>query len=218
MKKLHYILVLSIIFTGYLFSQTEENETIKVDTFTKVDTVVVEQQEKKDFEKYDFYNDYLSNLPKTNDTPAIDSKKTGIFSARFGSVIANNAISFTLDIPIIDTINFAVKYFKVGLGFENGDLISGFGLGLGYVASRSDNVILRFNIYPSLGFSKGTYVINDRIKEKTDTRFGLNLGGDIILWKVFSVGLDFFTFNKYYRNQRNNAVLFTVGLGWAKLY
>jgi hypothetical protein len=41
MKKLHYILVLSLIFTAYLFSQTEENEIIKTDTVIKIDTIIV---------------------------------------------------------------------------------------------------------------------------------------------------------------------------------
>jgi hypothetical protein len=37
----NYILILFFISTGYLFSQTEENEIVKIDTDINIDSVVV---------------------------------------------------------------------------------------------------------------------------------------------------------------------------------
>ena len=108
MQRFSFILVLSIIFTGYLFSQSEENEIIEMYTLTKANTIVAtetdttifselvnEQEGQTDLSKYNFYNDYLADLKKTSfihsditDTLAInDCKKTGIISAKFGSLI-----------------------------------------------------------------------------------------------------------------------------------
>jgi len=61
MKTLYYFLVLSIISTGYLFSQREENEIIKEDTVmrvvvaTKVDTIIIEEPVITLKEKYENY-------------------------------------------------------------------------------------------------------------------------------------------------------------------
>jgi len=49
MERFNFILILSLIFTSYLFSQTEENEIIEMYTLTnantitmtKIDTVIV---------------------------------------------------------------------------------------------------------------------------------------------------------------------------------
>ena len=97
MRKFYCIIILFFISTGYLFSQTEENKIISVDTVITVDTVVVtkadtivitnpinEPEAKKDFLKHDFYNDYLPSLPKTSpvkDTLAIKKEKIGIILA-----------------------------------------------------------------------------------------------------------------------------------------
>jgi hypothetical protein len=192
MKRYYYILVLSIIFTAYLFSQTKENEIVKVDTYintdsvavTKIDTTVVEV-------------DYLKT---TDDTLAIDDcKKTGIISARLGSLLFYFSGSVTWDIPITCNTNFAAKCFYSGggdLGGSHSQVISGFGLGLGYVTKKTDNVIIRYNIYPSLGV----------VRHNKAVKFGLNVGGDIILWKVFSIGLDFIAFDGTF------VLLPTVGL------
>ena len=73
MKKLCYVLILLFLFTSYLFSQTEESKTIKVDTIviikvdtvtvTNIDTIVIaepinKQYEQTDLKRYYFYNDY----------------------------------------------------------------------------------------------------------------------------------------------------------------
>ena len=186
MKTLYYVLVLFIISTGYLFSQSEENETIKVDTVIKKDTVVVEQQEKKDFKKNDFYNDYLHSLPKTNDTFAIDdNKKTGIISAKAectffflgGSVIWNMPLRY------YSNITFASKCLLSVEGGSDDGISTCFGLGLGYVNSESANTTLRVNIYPVLWTNYHKYTNNTFV-------YGLNLGGDIIFGNIFSIGLD----------------------------
>jgi hypothetical protein len=213
MKKFHYILVLSVIFTVYLFPQTEENETIKVDKVTRVDTIVVEQQEKKDFKQYDFYNDYLSNLQKTNDTLVIDnSKKTLIFSARFGNLLLTFAGSITLDLidlPIIGNASFATKCFYVLGGDPGGSSMfaPGFGLGLGvYRYSEIGNIIGKLNIYPSLSnVSFGLYG-NKKVV------LGLNTGYDIIFGEVFSIGIDIFIFPFIEKKGYSNSILLTVGL------
>jgi len=176
MKIFYYILFLSLIFTDYLFSQSEKNEIIKVDT------VVVEQQGKKDFKKYDFYNDYLASLPKINDTLAIEnSKKISIISAKceFSLYLLGGSVSWDVSL-ICDNTTFGFKCFvdREGLG-ANRPIIPYFGSGLGYVTSKSDNIILKFNICPNL------WLVNNY----TSTKFGLDLGGDIILWKRFSIGM-----------------------------
>ena len=209
MKRLYYILVLFFIFTGYLFPQVEENEKIEMYTLTKVNTIVaakadtitiakidttifaeiVNEEEKKDFIKYDFYNDYLAGLKKnsfihsdiTDALSVDDCKKTGIISARVGTIIVVGAVSVTWDVPISCKINFATKgFYGEHVVVESGnDVFSGFGIGLGYVAKRTNNVIIRFNIYSSLVYSHDEKVV-----------FGINVGTDVILWKVFSIGID----------------------------
>jgi hypothetical protein len=188
MKKYYYILLLSIIFTAYLFSQTEENEIVKVDTVIKIDTIIVikvdtivvakpvsKQEEKTNLSNYIYH-----------DTLAIDDcQKTGIISAKLGSLIFINIGSVTLDIPITCKLGFAAKGF-----YEIRSISprSGFGLGLGYVHKYvTDDIIIKGNvIYPFLGLGV----------TKNKTRFGLNVGGDIIFSNIFSVGLDFTAFEK----------------------
>ena len=41
MRRFYYILILLFMFTIYLFSQSEGNELIKVDTVVRVDTVII---------------------------------------------------------------------------------------------------------------------------------------------------------------------------------
>jgi hypothetical protein len=213
MKTLYYVLVLFIISTVYLFSQSEENEIIEMYTLTNANTLVAtetdttivsepvnEQEEQTDLSKYNFYNDYLADLQKTSfihsdDTLAVnDCKKTGIISAKGGITIADgtvvSAISVAWDIPISCKINFATKYFYGEYGNimdAGGEAFSGFGLGVGYVSKRTNNIILRHNIYIALLnlHHKGFYL-------------GINIGTDVILWKVFSVGMDASVFNGHF--------------------
>jgi len=146
MKPLYYVLVLFIISTVYLFSQSEKNEIIRVDT------VVIEQQEKKDFKKYDFYNDYLADLKKTGDTLAIkrnDMEIPYISSVKIGAGLPFGIVSFGMDIPI---------YYRLSIVAELGCCVGGiegifadlyYGLGLGYIAvrTRNDKFILKLNSY-----------------------------------------------------------------------
>jgi len=195
MKRFKYILVLTIIFTSYIFSQVEENEIIDMDTVTRVDTVIVEQEGKKDFKNYDFYNDYLANLPKTNKSdnlktnddklPTInDSTKIIIISAKLGYLVFWVNASVTLDIPIDYNFNFATKCFSFGILNPGGSnkYWKGLGLGIGVVTKKTDNVIIKYNMYPSL-------VVSDK-DHGEKVGFGMNIGMDVILWKVLSVGLD----------------------------
>jgi len=210
MKKFSFILILFFISTCYLFSQTEEDEIIEMYTvtnantitITKTDTVIVaetinKQEEQTDLSKYNFYNDYLVDLKKTifihsdiADTLAVnDCKETGIISAKFGSlVLLVNAGSITWDILINCKTTIATKVFYGGIVFGFHDIFSGFGLGLEYVSKKTNNVILRYNLYASL--------MNHY--KQVGPGPGINIGTDVILWKVFSVGLDVFVFKGYF--------------------
>jgi hypothetical protein len=174
MKRYYYILFLSLIFTAYLFSQTEENEIVKIDTYintdsvavTKIDTTVVEV-------------DYLKT---TDDTLAIDDcKKTGVISARFGSLILINTGFVTWDIPISRKTTIVTKGFYGISGVDTGGIFSGIGLGLGYVGRYVTNdIIIKGNICASLMY----------VDKKINNHPVINLEIDIILWKVFSVGIE----------------------------
>jgi len=172
MKRI-YFLVLFFISTAYLFPQTEENRLIKTDTIIRVDTVIVIKVDTVVVAKP--INEHEEKID--------DCRKIGIISVKAGSLIFINAGSVTWDVPITCKTTIAAKGFYGGGGFENGKIFSGFGLGIGFVSGHGD-IITKFNIYPSLGF------IHTYKKEKP--RFGLNVSGDIILWKVFSIGLDSF--------------------------
>ena len=123
MKRLHYMLVLFIIFTGCLFSQSEENKIIKVDTVIRVDTIIVRKtdtvvvkkllnksEEKKDFIQNDFYND---NLPLLKGNSA-DKKTMGIFLLEGGALVPTghragsvaSYISISLKAPISENLHF----------------------------------------------------------------------------------------------------------------
>jgi len=199
MKRFSFILVLSVILTDYLFSQVAENEIIKTDTatnidffvITKADTTVVEEPidiPKEKDENYFYNHGLFSN--RTDDGKTDDCKKTGIISAKIGTIIAAATISVAWDIPINCKTNFATKYFYSAYGGNmegGGEFLSGYGLGVGYVSKRTNNVILRHNIYIAL--------VNLHHKHFT---LGINLGTDVILWKVFSVGVDAFVFKGHF--------------------
>jgi len=186
--KRKYFLVLFFIFTAYLFSQTEENKLISMDTIIRVDTVIVI--------KIDTV--VVANLINEHKEEIDDCQKIGIISVKAGSLIFINAGYVTWDVPITCKTTIAAKSFYGGGGFEHGKIFSGFGLGIGFVSGPGD-IITKFNICPSLGF------IHTYKKEKP--LFGLNVSGDIILWKVFSIGLDIIVFNK-----DTGAILPTIGL------
>ena len=217
MKKFSFILILSFISTCYLFSQSEENEIIKVDT------VVVKQQEKKDFKQYDFYNDYLPNLPKTNKSdnlktnddklPTInDSTKITIISPELGFLLLWLNASVALDIPIDYNFNFVAKCFYFG-AFDIGggsEYWKGVGLGIGVVTKKTDNVIIKYNICPSL-------VVSDK-DHGEKVGFGMNIGMDIILWKALSFGLDTTIIDKKGGGHYVGFMpLLTVGLNFIKI-
>ena len=219
MKRFSFILVLSIIFTGYLFSQSEENklisqveenEIIEMYTLTKANTIVAtetgttifsepanEQDEKKDFKKYDFYNDYLADLKKTSfihsdieDTLAINEcKETGIILVELFGNPSMVGLSATLDIPISCNINIASICSGAIGGVDGGSPVLLFlGAGVGYVFVKTDYFILRSRA--CLGLLRDQGKDNGLID-----RPGLNLGADILFRVKFialSIGPDFF--------------------------
>ena len=78
MKKIYCVLILLCTFIGYSFSQSKENELITVDTFIKVDTIIIEEpiaytvavkestsEQEKNLNKYNFYNDYVNYIKET---------------------------------------------------------------------------------------------------------------------------------------------------------
>ena len=159
MQRFSFILVLSVIFTGYLFSQSEENEIIKTDTVVVIEPVD-EQKEKKDFKKNDFYNDYLSSLKKNNSisldtttTFAIDDCKKieplYIGSLKVGAILIFPVVSVGIDIPIYYRFNIAAEFS--GVGWISGGVGWYYGLGVGYtiVRTKCDNFILKLNTYIS---------------------------------------------------------------------
>jgi hypothetical protein len=120
------MLVLFIIFTGCLFSQSEENKIIKVDTVIRVDTIIVKKidtvvikklvnksEEKKDFIQNDFYND---NLPLLKGNSA-DKKTMGIFLLEGGALVPTghragsvaSYISISLKAPISENLHFTPR-------------------------------------------------------------------------------------------------------------
>jgi hypothetical protein len=200
------MLVLFIIFTGCLFSQGAKNETIEEDNtiimvntlvVTEVDTFVIEEsvsepEEKIDLSNYDFYKDYLDYIKRTNSSDDVlivnECKKTGMISGQIGAgTLIGAAYSVALDIPISCKINITSKYTTGIAGMDGGaDRFSLLGVGLGYVAKKTNYFILKLNVYPSLEFCN---------KEQ---RLNVNLGADI-LSKVFgpcylSINPEFFVF------------------------
>jgi hypothetical protein len=184
MKKLYYILALLIISTGYLFPKSERNKdtVIKLDTAivkeSVVDTVVIEKsvnvKKENDLIKYYFYNDYLDYIKKNNsinDTILINKcKKTGIISGQIGTGILIGVVySMALDIPINCKINITSKYATGIAGMHGANRFSSLGIGLGYVATKTNYFILKLNVYPSLELYK---------KEQ---KLGVNIGADILL-------------------------------------
>ena len=190
MNKLNCMLVLFIIFTGCLFSQGAKNETIEEDTIimvntlvvTEVDTVVIEEsvsepEEKIDLSNYDFYKDYLDYIKRTNSSDDVlivnECKKTGMISGQIGAGTLIGAVySAALDIPISCKINITSKYSTGIAGNDGINRFSLLGVGLGYMAKKTNYFILKLNVYPGLNWVK---------KEQ---RLNVNIGADI-LSKVF---------------------------------
>jgi hypothetical protein len=185
MKRYYYILVLSIILTAYLFSQTKENEIVKIDTVLKIDSIAVikvdtivvvelanEQEEKKEFKQYSGLYGLFSTY---------DCKKTVIISARIGVGLLAGAFSATLDIPVSFNTNIAaIGAFGRG-GMDGGEYSIGFfGLGLGVEPTKTDYFI--FKSRTCLGLI--SYDRNSKhIREP-----GLNLGIDV-LFRFKFIGL-----------------------------
>ena len=187
MRKLYYILSLFFISTVYLFSQTEENEIIKIDTVIRVDTVTIikfdtvivieidtiiveepinEQEGKKEFIKKDFYNDYLSTITDTL------KKDRGIASVRLG-IGGLIGFSLTWDSQIYNWLNYSSAAFLVA---RFSDTVFAYCFGLGIVPVRTKNSTLKFDIRPCLLF----------VKHFT---FGTNLGIDF-RYRAISLSLD----------------------------
>jgi hypothetical protein len=198
MKQLYYILFLFVIFTAYLFSQIEENKLIKKDTVIviKVDTVLVA-------ELVNIVAESINNC-----------KETSVVSAKAGVGILAATLSATWDVPIGCNTNFVSKCFY-GLSIPKLDIsrsnmpsfhFVNFGLGVGSVVKKTDNVIIKYNICPTLQFIKGQ-----------NMKLGLNLGTDI-MFKVFepiyfSVSPDLFVpVNPDLFNQRYGFLTLSFGI------
>ena len=102
-KKIYCVLILLCTFTGYLFSQSKENELIKMDTVVRVDTVVVEEP----------VADRIVVKESTDDTLVIKKEKIGILIVE-GGVIGNRHgsiqnIALSVKIPISDHIHITPK-------------------------------------------------------------------------------------------------------------
>ena len=188
MTKLKCVLVFFIIFTGSLFSQDEGNEIIEEDTITLANTVVVtevdavvveesvsEPEEKIDLSYYDFYNDYLDYVKKTNsidDTILVNvCKSTGIISGRIGVFLIGIAYSVALDIPIDCNNNITAKYITCIGGIDGPHRFSFLGVGLGHVATKTKYFILKLYVCPGLA-----------LDDKRGP--GMSAGADI-LFKIF---------------------------------
>jgi len=118
-----------------------------------IEEPVNETEKRKNFIKYDFYNDYLPSLPKTSsDTIPIDwNETTGIISVRIGGGLFVLTGSAVLDISISSNVNITSKYVNGRLYNPGGGRrsYSFYGLGLAYVnnVGETNNLILKLNIY-----------------------------------------------------------------------
>jgi len=201
MTKIKCLLVLFIIFTGYLFSQYERNEILEEDTITpantavvtEIDTVVIEEsvsepKEKKDLSNYDFYKDYLDYIKKTNsmdDTILVNEcKKTGMISAKAGIGFFMGTTSLSLDIPLDCNKTIMFKYGRSGGGMNDGNFESYFFVvGSGVVTKRTENFIFKLNT-----------CVGVMSNERKTWGMGFTLGADM-LFKIykscyFSIGPD----------------------------
>ena len=232
MTKWYYVLILLFISTGYLFSQTEENKIVQIDTVVSVDTIQIEKadttmveesivdtvivgepisdpEEKKEFIKQDFYNDYLISLPDTInylikkkpvDTTDYKNKKMGLFSARmsgFGFV----STSFVLDIPTNDNMLNISSYLCFTAG--NGDMV--LGLGIAYLPIKNKNFILKWDLRPSI------------IPGGGGTIFGLNVGIDCIIFKFISISQDCLIFVGNHRGHIVPPLMLSFGINLYKV-
>ena len=169
-KSLSYILFLFFLPPVYLFSQTEGViqvdtvvrvdtivKVVRIDTIIKIDTIIVEKfasdtDEKKDFIKLDFYNDYLPFEKKQRDTTT--EKKVGMFYYRAGFGFPFVFLSIGGDFPIVSDINFTPRLIYLlgfdlgGSGHTSSSLIGG--LGLGYTANKTKNSLFRLYLYMNL--------------------------------------------------------------------
>ena len=202
MTKCYYVFILFFISISNLFSQTEGNETIKIDTIIRVDTVTaieidttmveesVSEKEKKEFVKLDFYNNYLPSL-KPKDTLVIIS----IISPRIvvGPLLVG--VSFTWDCPINHRFNFSSAAFLVAGLLDVGTMYC---FGLGIVPARTNNFILKFNIRPDL------------IIVHKASIFGLNIGIDFI-YKAISLSPDISFGKRIYGRYWEGIILLSLG-------
>ena len=209
MKKSFYILVvLFFISTAYLFPQIEENKIIEVDTIVRVDTFTIikfdtvmvdesanEKEEKKEFIKQDFYNDYLQSLSvsdttkKLADTTDYRNKKIGMFSVRGVPYLP---FSLVLDIPINNIVNISSHLYSIP---GDGDIV--LGLGVAYLPIKTKNIIVKWNLRPSIIPARG-------IK---GTIIGSNVGIDFI-FKSISISWDRLVFVGKNRGQVSSNLTF----------
>ena len=200
MKNLRYIFVLFLISAGYLFSQSKINEQIAVDTIPSETQLVSEAKETADFYKYGIFNSNNNDTVKVYKKTVIMSDKLAVGGMK-GGTITNKidfvGISLALDIPIGYDLSITSQYFEgeeFNFGGSSGEGISFFGLGIGYISSRTEKegFIVKLNSYLCKGkvhyfpYSGGL---------TTDNFFGLDTGADL-LFKIyrplyFSVSLEY---------------------------
>ena len=170
MKKLHYILILLFISVDYLFSQSEGNELIKVDTVViiqdtvvvihanrvvmlKVDTVVVEeiineQGETVEVKNY-LYKDYLEYVKKTGgDANILATKRDKIGIALLQAGIdreGRGLFYFSLGVPIFDNYYVTPKYIYAP-GVSDRDRHRIYAITFGYCSFMDDNALFKISI------------------------------------------------------------------------
>ena len=195
MKKLNYSIALLFISTVYLFSQTEENKIIQVDTVIRVDTVIVNKPIEQVVSKDDyFYNYYLPSLKNKNDSDTLllkKNEKLWIFLAEKGVASSDGHMLtlFSIKIPIFNDFHIIPKYSFYTDTYSNqyafGFLMLGYyftpyennknfvseisaGLGISFLPffSADVNLYYRFSEYALLSFGIYHYYLT----------FGCSLG------------------------------------------
>ena len=175
MKNLPYILLLLSISTGYLFSQTEENEIIQRDTVIIVDTVIVTRVD-------------TIMLIEHNDTLAVKLSKTNpyVISANLGGGVLGIFTTAILSCPTSEVLSFVLKYRIGALGFDTRsnlqDINLALGLGGGIIVKGTDGYISKINCCIGVIFEQGLYLsIEYDMLYKLFKHYYLSVGPEVML-------------------------------------
>jgi hypothetical protein len=221
MTKIKCMLVLFIIFTGSLFSQDERNEILEEGAITlintavviEVDTVVIEESvsepgEKVDLSNYDFYNDYLDYIKKTNSMDDIGDtnvfipkrEKLGMLvletGGTFSTIPDRPIVSFTIRAPVSNYFHILLKH---GRAFDTYRYYS-IMVGYSFFIKRS---IIDISVGPSLpiaggaiafDFEEAMYSVMDityYYRLSNSVVFSATVGGGYRLISSLSLGLGY---------------------------